>query len=328
MNRPGLWVALWVAVAASCSTTANVTTTLGTTGPPVETSSTTTATTSPASSPSIVAPTYPPTEDDLITATAKDVPNSIPDSPRYCGFLGDQIYLRRTYEYLEQTHPVIAAVVIGDLEELRRLLDAGADPNDLDEPFAVSALTAAIQSDCDEAVDMLLDAGADPSLSAFDDYTPVMWAVKRRNHVLLERLVGLGADVDVFKPHLEEAVAIAMATINKDMEAMRILIEAGADLDVVSMGSSPVQIAVADDWLEGVELLLDAGADPSHTAYYLFEEQDPTLLTRLLEAGADPHWIPDWATGPGGPCPSASDLAECFDVVWQEGAATVREYGG
>ncbi len=294
MNRPGLWVALWVAVAASCSTTANVTTTLGTTGPPVETSSMTTATTSPASSPSIVAPTYPPTEDDLITATAKDVPNSIPDSPRYCGFLGDQIYLRRTYEYLEQSHPVIAAVVIGDLEELRRLLDAGADP----------------------------------SLSAFDDYTPVMWAVKRRNHVLLERLVGLGADVDVFKPHLEEAVAIAMATINKDMEAMRILIEAGADLDVVSMGSSPVQIAVADDWLEGVELLLDAGADPSHTAYYLFEEQDPTLLTRLLEAGADPHWIPDWATGPGGPCPSASDLAECFDVVWQEGAATVREYGG
>ncbi len=323
MKGSRLW-AIAAVIVASCSSPA-------TTGISPTSSQTFLATTipaSPTSSTPIIPPTQPPTEDELITATGREVPDSIADGRRHCGFLGDQIYLRRTYQYFRQTHPVIAAVVIGDLDGLRQLLDTGGDPNDMDEPFAVSALTAAIQSDCDTAVEMLLDAGADPGISARDDYTPIMWAILRHNHPLLHRLIDLGADVNVTKPQLEETVAIQLATTERDLEAIRILIDAGADLDIVSMGQTPLQSAVAGDWSEGVAVLLESGADPAHTAYYLFGEQDPTLLTVLLDAGADPRWIPDSATSPGGPCPGATDLAECFDAVWPEGAAIVRDYGG
>lgn len=324
------WLVVFVILAAGCSVQGAPASTVPTTVVTVPVTASSTTPTTVASSTSLVPPTTAPVGSELITATGKPVPTFISDEHFYCGFLGDKIYLRRDYDYFAKAHPVIAAVVIGDMDELARLLDGGGDPNDLDEPYAVSALTGAIQSDCDEAIDLLLKHGADPNLAAAGDYTPVMWAVKRHNRELLQRLVDTGADVNVFKAAQEDAVAISLAVTERDLESMQILVEAGADVDVVSMGSTPLQAAVGADWMEGVGFLVEAGADTTETVLRTSSEdnRDLVLLRYLLEHGASPEYMSDWATGPGGPCQGSNTLTACFDAIWPEGAAILRDYGG
>lgn len=306
-------------------------------GAPMSTSSTssgipgsTTSTGASLSTTSVAPPTgVPPDSPNLITATGKTVPSEIPGGRRYCGFLGDQVYLRQSYDYFDKSHPVIAAVVIGDMDRLARLLEEGADPNDLDETYAVNALSAAIESDCDEAVDLLLDHGADPSLAAPSGTPPLVAAIQRRNYEVMRRLIAEGADVDrVYQSDGWEYLAILEAAAATDLEALQILINADADVNQTAFGGSDsaLQAAVANDWMEGVRVLVGAGADTTNVAFYTFENKDPVLLRYLLEHGASPD-------GPGnfglyGPCPGAEDLTGCFEKFWPEGAAILHEYGG
>lgn len=264
----------------------------------------------------------------LVTATGEPLPNFITDEPRYCGFLGDQIYPMADYEFFVAEHPVIAAVVIGDVDRLDGLLDSGGDPDDLNELYAVTALTLAIQSDCEAAIDLLLEYGADPALAPADGFTPVMWAVKRGNHAILDRLINAGADIDVVRHHLEGASAVRFAVDEMDRDALEILISAGADLDPETRRTTPLESAVAAGWVDGVELLVEAGADTTTAAFRLIDpdNRDLELLRYLLDHGASPVYLPEWANEPGGPCLGHDTLTSCFEASWPEGAAVLHEY--
>lgn len=100
--------------------------------------------------------------------------------------------------YPFETTELIEATINGDTEEMKGLLDEGADPNEQEEEYGSTALTTATDYDQIEAATLLLEYGADPNLADFSGYTPLMGAVFMENTEMIELLINAGAD-----PNLE-----------------------------------------------------------------------------------------------------------------------------
>ena len=121
------------------------------------------------------------------------------------------------------------ACFAGDLAEVRRLLDAGADPNSTDEHGSGTLLTFH-----PEMIDYLLSRGADPNTQTNEN----------------------GA-----------SVLAGLAFVN-ELECVRALLRGGADANCgrAASGETPLHHALADGGADRgplVKLLLDHGADPN-----------------------------------------------------------------
>ena len=113
----------------------------------------------------------------------------------------------------------------GKIEAIRRLLDAGADPNGAIHGDG-SPLIAASKEGHIEAVTLLLDRGADPDLVVSGDGSPLI-AAADEGHI----------------------------------EVVRLLLDRGADPNVgISGDGSPLIAAAGEGYLEIVNLLLEHGA--------------------------------------------------------------------
>ena len=90
--------------------------------------------------------------------------------------------------------PLLFTARSGDASSARRLLAAGADPNDM-APSGVSALVVAAHSGHGTLARLLLDAGADAN-GAGAGYTPLHAAILRGDGELVAALLAHGADPD------------------------------------------------------------------------------------------------------------------------------------
>lgn len=95
----------------------------------------------------------------------------------------------------EHATPLVRAVQSGDVDIVRLILDAGADPGRrCGCAGAETALwTAALLGDAD-MLSVLLVAGADPNAAAFAGATPLVVAAQRGHHEITRTLLGAGAD--------------------------------------------------------------------------------------------------------------------------------------
>jgi ankyrin repeat protein len=91
--------------------------------------------------------------------------------------------------------PLMAAARIGDLAAMRRLLDAGADPNERDVLNGWTPLYHAIHKGQIDAVRLLLDQGIDPNQPARRN-TPVHFAEQNDEPAIAELLIAYGASPD------------------------------------------------------------------------------------------------------------------------------------
>ena len=144
------------------------------------------------------------------------------------------------------------------------LLDAGADPNTKDKegftPFMKAVKNANL-----EFVKTLIEAGADPNIQDPEGFTSLMRALVSYTSDDLRRLlldaVGDPANADLRNKHGVTALMIALEV--KQPEAVRALIEVGADLDIQNNeGQTALVYAAANSDLDSVKALLKAGADP------------------------------------------------------------------
>ena len=156
--------------------------------------------------------------------------------------------------------PLVEAAAAGRVDNVKRLIAAGADPNgarsDGRTPLMVGARSP-------EVTDALLRAGADPNQSMISGWTPLMSAA-RSSAQSVRRLLEAGAAVDAAMHSSREQAVHQAARVGR-ADVLEVLIGAGAELgqrteSPTGAGELPLTLALAAGHADAVEVLRAAGA--------------------------------------------------------------------
>jgi uncharacterized protein len=217
---------------------------------------------------------------------------------------------------------LMSAARTGSAEAVALLLDRGADVNAQDRWYGESALMWAAAQNHGDAVKVLIARGAPvnsrstlqkfsnrnagQSLLSLGNWTPLMYAARENAIDAGRALVKGGAGLDLVDP--DGATALVIAIINAHYEFAALLLEAGADPNVVDneAGMGPLYAAVDMHRLAvghgrpnprpvglmtGVELvkkLLERGADPNRRLKKAILKRHHTAGDSTLAEGATP----------------------------------------
>jgi len=171
--------------------------------------------------------------------------------------------------------PIHDAVKNGSAADVARLLESGADIDEVDFLSGSPLHIAAVRGK-DQVIAILIENGADLNAVEFgNSATPLHWAALAGHINTAERLIAAGADLDARTDFDDTPLIVALD--NGKLDVAKALIEAGADILAENdLRISPIELAgMAEDWAL-VDLLSDMGARPT----------DPTPVTPHL-ASAD-----------------------------------------
>src|SRR5580658_6914543 len=240
----------------------------------------------------------------------------------------------------EGATPLMLASVNGNAAMIERLLQAGADPNAALTKFGDTALMMTARTGKADAVKVLLDHSA--QVNAKENWggtTALMWAVSERHPAVVKLLIDHGADVNAqsnFVPSasgrgfegttpvaakpdqaIEEFASgwltpLMFAAREDDIESARVLVKAGADLNVTGAdGKDALSLALFNGSYDVADLLIDGHAKVNQADAQRFTPlfwgverrnmetapnfpwmvtTDPLpLIKKLLDAGANPN---------------------------------------
>ena len=130
-------------------------------------------------------------------------------------------------EYASGDWPLVTAIALSPLRFIRQLLDLGADPNyqALDGFPSLMTVLDAPRPDTVEVIALLLHYGADVAQRGINDWTPLHYAVVRRNLGALELFLQHGADpaartrIDNLETALEIARSIGFTQAAERLES-------------------------------------------------------------------------------------------------------------
>ena len=155
---------------------------------------------------------------------------------------------------------VTEAVIRGDADAVRALLEAGSDA-DVPEADGSSALHWAASQGDPRLTALLLEAGADPERANRTGATPLRLAAISGNADTIALLLDAGVDpVEPLTPQGDTALMLAART--GMLDAVDVLLDAGADVNAVESwgGTSALVWAINEGHTPVVERLLGAGA--------------------------------------------------------------------
>ncbi len=165
----------------------------------------------------------------------------------------------------DRTTPLNNAVNYDRAEIVRLLAQAGADVNEEDRRGR-SLLIQAILNQRRGALNALLEAGADPNWLDEDDKDALDFLFSRDvlDRELIQRLISHGADINRLR---SSGTVLQQACAKKDLPLVRTLLSEGADPNIADpLGMTPLFAAVSAGVEEIVRLLIAAGADPNAQA--------------------------------------------------------------
>ncbi|KAI1767122.1 ankyrin repeat-containing domain protein [Hypoxylon sp. FL1150] len=188
---------------------------------------------------------------------------------------------------------------MGNKETVRVLLVHGANQA-LKNKKGRTPLHEAVSFECLGRVEELLEYGADLEIPDKNGWTPLFGAVTQGNVALTKLICDRGAIVDKKDKNGYTALHYAASHGSKDIAG--ILLDAGADVNLISMGETPLCRAASKSNLPLVMLLLSHGADialpspgcrgalPIHVAAM---GNNVAILTVLLDAGSSINGLDD-----------------------------------
>lgn len=160
---------------------------------------------------------------------------------------------------------LVSAARAGNVGLIRRMIDDGADVNEVGEKNTTALIAAAKRSD--GAVEVLITAGADVNLQDSFGTTPLI-AAAGISHRAVELLIAAGADVNAADSAgvtpLIKATRDSFGTMDAivALESTNRLLAAGADVNArADSGETALINAVKSGRADIVERLLAAGAD-------------------------------------------------------------------
>jgi hypothetical protein len=154
--------------------------------------------------------------------------------------------------------PILVAAESGHLGVVRLLVQRGANLN-ATEYRDITALHLAVSQGNEEVVAFLLQQGAQANRRTMNGHTPLMWAARHSDSVIMEMLVkhlgGQGLDD---KDGTAEWTPLHNAADWGEQEAVRVLLLAGADPSIVdNEGRTPRAVAEEtveeEDWMDEQE---------------------------------------------------------------------------
>ena len=208
---------------------------------------------------------------------------------------------------LDGTTALHWAVYRDDADLAVTLIDAGADANVVNRNGATPLTLACVNSNPD-MVERLLAAGADANLAPTGE-PPLMSCARTGQVGAVRALRAAGADIDAADGWRGQT-PLMWAAAENHVAVLNVLLEGGADIDAFSTGQfTALMFAVRQDARDAVRLLIDAGADVNLVAPE--EQADPprrrrnpvaggllsiavsnrhhTVAGMLLDGGADPN---------------------------------------
>ena len=227
--------------------------------------------------------------------------------------------------------PLAEAAIAGNPAVIGKLLEAGAE---IDAPATdgQTALMVVARSSRVEAARLLIEHGANVNArESWRGQTALMWAAAQRQPALVKLLIEHGAEVDarsavndwprqvtgeprrMYRP-FGGLTPLLFAARQGCVECTRLLVEAGADIDLPDPKNvTPLFLAIDNFNFDVAKLLIEAGANPNKWDWLgrapLYSAVDVTTLPRggrpdrpsvdetssleiialLLEAGANPN---------------------------------------
>jgi ankyrin repeat protein len=176
-----------------------------------------------------------------------------------------------------------------NLDIIKMLVNHGCDVNETPVSGWI-ALQTAIRDSREDIFDWLLLNGADPNLPGTQ--YPLTTAVHLQRLPFISKLLDAGADTKLaMKSLLVHSVWLG------DLEMVKILLDSGKfDINELhSDGSTALTMAIRQQRMPFIELLLSKGADPNAFGVGLplvvaaGMDDGPEILQLLLKAGADPN---------------------------------------
>jgi ankyrin repeat protein len=173
---------------------------------------------------------------------------------------GASLWLLATSVPAYAASEVADAVMNGDRDRLRTLLERDADVN-APQADGATALHWAVYEDDVEAAKLLVDAGADVSATNRQGATPLSLACINGNADMIAHLLAAGAQVNERLRNGETPLMMAARTGR--VEVLKLLLEHGADVNATESlrGTTALMWAAAYENPAAVKVLIDAGAD-------------------------------------------------------------------
>lgn len=235
---------------------------------------------------------------------------------------GQALVMEKNDEYGLPDKPLNIAVLNGEIETVKELLDSGADPEEKDGFYGNTGIIWAIKADNVEVLDLYRQRGFDLSGSNNFGWAPIHVAAEGSRRKSLFWLLKNGADVEA--KDSQNQTPLFKAAYKGRRAAAKILLSYGANLDYKDMKShTPLMVAVMGGHVEMVKLLLKLGADCKHVDSWgrnlLHFTKSLPLMEYLIEHDLDINGKDDWGRTPLHDAVQASD-PETVAFLLEKGA--------
>lgn len=149
-----------------------------------------------------------------------------------------------------------------DLKLVEKLIKKGADPNGVATSGKNTAFHIALYVNDTNIIQLLIKYGADIEKPDQSNYSPLSIAARLNNTEIINFLIDKEIDVNHINNNTIQSTALMDAAETNAVEAIKLLISKGADINILDKWHAPaITIAADKDNFEAVELLADSGAE-------------------------------------------------------------------